>query len=257
MRHLYAPFLRTNDRLQFMDPRSAELTKYASNALLASRISFMNELANLAERVGADIELVRRGVGADPRIGPKFLFPGPGFGGSCFPKDIKALLHTAKEADVPLEVVAASDRANARQKQVLAGKIERHFGGVAALAGKTVAVWGLAFKPATDDIRESPALALIDRLLAAGARVTAHDPAAMENVSAIYGDRVTMGFKPYDALHAADALALVTEWHEYRRPDFARIKKAMRAPVLFDGRNVWDPGELRALGFTYYGIGRQ
>jgi UDPglucose 6-dehydrogenase len=254
MRHLYAAFLRTNDRLQFMDPRSAELTKYAANCLLASRISFMNELANLAERIGADIELVRKGVGSDPRIGPKFLFPGPGFGGSCFPKDLKALLHTAREADVPLEVVAAADRANQRQQQVLAHKLEKHFG---SLAGKTIAVWGLAFKPATDDIRESPALTLIDKLLAAGARVHAHDPAAMENVSALYGDRVTLAFKPYDALHGADALVVVTEWHDYRRPDFQRVKSALRAPIVFDGRNIWDPAELRGFGFTYYGIGRR
>jgi UDPglucose 6-dehydrogenase len=255
MRHLYAPFLRTSDRLHFMDPASAELSKYAANAMLATRISFMNELANLAERVGADIELVRKGVGADPRIGPKFLFPGPGYGGSCFPKDVNALLHTAREVDMALEVVGAAHRANVRQKQVLGVKLERHFAG--DLAGKTIALWGLAFKPSTDDIREAPALALIDRLLAAGAHVQAHDPAAMDNVATLYGDRVTMGFKMYDALHHADALVLVTEWHEYRRPDFKRILAALRAPVVFDGRNVWDPRELRALGFTYYGIGRR
>ncbi len=254
MRHLYAPFLRISDRIHFMNPPSAELTKYAANAMLASRISFMNELANLAERVGADIDSVRKAVGADPRIGPKFLFPGPGYGGSCFPKDLNALLHTARELDVPLEVVAAADRANVRQKQVMYAKLERHFGG--QLAGKTVAVWGLAFKPSTDDIRESPALALIDRLLAADVRVQAHDPVAMDNVSAIYGDRVTMGFKMYDALHRADALAVVTEWHEYRRPDFNRMKTAMHTPVLVDGRNVWDPKELRAMGFIYHAIGR-
>jgi UDPglucose 6-dehydrogenase len=255
MRELYAPFVRTNDRIQLMDTRSAELTKYAANCLLATRISFMNELSILAERVGADIEAVRKGIGADPRIGPKFLFPGPGFGGSCFPKDLKALLNTARQNDVPLEVIAAADRANLRQKQVLPSKIEKHFGG--SLAGKTIAVWGLAFKPSTDDIRESPALALVDRLLAAGAHVHAHDPAAMENVSALYGDRVTLAFKPYDALHGSDALALVTEWHEYRGPDWSRVKAALREPTLFDGRNIWSPDDLRARGFTYYGIGRR
>jgi UDPglucose 6-dehydrogenase len=254
MRQLYAPFVRTNDRIQTMDTRSAELTKYAANCLLATRISFMNELSILAERVGADIEHVRKGIGADPRIGPKFLFPGPGFGGSCFPKDLKALLNTAKQNDVPLEVVSAADRANVRQKQVLPGKLEKHFGG--ALAGKTIAVWGLAFKPATDDIRESPALTLLDKLVAAGARVQAHDPAAMENISARYGDAITLVFKPYDAVHGADALVLVTEWHEYRGPDFNRIKAAMREPTIFDGRNIWSPEDLRARGFTYYGIGR-
>jgi UDPglucose 6-dehydrogenase len=254
MRQLYAPFVRTNDRIQLMDARSAELTKYAANCLLATRISFMNELSVLAERVGADIESVRKGIGADPRIGPKFLFPGPGFGGSCFPKDLKALLNTAKENDVLLEVVAAADRANARQKQVLPAKVEKHFG---QLAGKTIAVWGLAFKPATDDVRESPALALIDRLLAAGARVHAHDPAAMENVSRIYGDRITLAFKPYDAVHGAHALVLVTEWHEYRGPDWGRIKAALKEPTIFDGRNIWSPEDLRARGFTYHGIGRR
>jgi UDPglucose 6-dehydrogenase len=254
MRQLYAPFVRTNDRIQLMDARSAELTKYAANCLLATRISFMNELSVLAERVGADIESVRKGIGADPRIGPKFLFPGPGFGGSCFPKDLKALLNTAKENDVLLEVVAAADHANAHQKQVLPAKVEKHFG---QLAGKTIAVWGLAFKPATDDVRESPALALIDRLLAAGARVHAHDPAAMENVSRIYGDRITLAFKPYDAVHGAHALVLVTEWHEYRGPDWGRIKAALKEPTIFDGRNIWSPEDLRGRGFTYYGIGRR
>jgi UDPglucose 6-dehydrogenase len=254
LRHLYAPFLRTNDRLQFMDARSAELTKYAANVFLATRISLMNELANLAERVGADIEHVRKALGSDPRIGPKFLFPGVGFGGSCFPKDVKALLHTSREVQMPLEIVAAVDRINTRQKAVLAAKIEKHFR--EALAGKTVAIWGLAFKPMTDDIREAPSLELIQHLLAAGVRVTAHDPAAMEGVRALFHDRITLAPGMYEALEGADALALLTEWHEFRRPDFGRIKKLLREPVVFDGRNIWDPKELRALGFTYYGIGR-
>ncbi|MBI4509803.1 MAG: UDP-glucose/GDP-mannose dehydrogenase family protein [Deltaproteobacteria bacterium] len=255
MRHLYAPFVRTNDRLQFMEARSAELTKYAANALLATRISFMNELANLAEKVGADIEHVRRGVGSDPRIGPKFLFPGAGFGGSCFPKDIKALLHAGKVSEIPLDIVDAVDRVNARQKTVLASKIEKHFQG--DVAGKTIAVWGLAFKPQTDDIREAPALVLIERLLSLGAKVVAHDPVAMDNVRALHGDKIALAPGMYEALEGADGLALVTEWHEFRTPDFARIKGQLRQPVIFDGRNVWNPGELRSMGFTYYGIGRR
>jgi UDPglucose 6-dehydrogenase len=214
----------------------------------------MNELANFAERVGADIEHVRKALGSDPRIGPKFLFPGVGFGGSCFPKDVRALLHTSREVQMPLEIVAAVDGINTRQKAILAGKIEKHFS--KALRGKTVAIWGLAFKPMTDDIREAPSLELIQRLLAAGVRVTAHDPAAMEGVRALFRDRITLAPGMYEALEGADALALVTEWHEFRRPDFGRIKALLREPVVFDGRNIWDPKELRALGFTYYGIGR-
>ena len=255
LRHLYAPFLRTSDRLQFMDARSAELTKYAANALLATRISFMNELANLAERVGADVEQVRKGLGSDPRIGPRFLFAGAGFGGSCFPKDLKALLTTARAVQVPLEVVAAADRANSRQKTVLPAKIEAHFAG--GLAGKTIAVWGLAFKPMTNDIREAPAVELIQRLLAARARVRAYDPEAMGGVRELFGDAVVLAPGMYEALEGADALALLTEWHLFRRPDFERMKGLLSAPVVFDGRNVWDPAELRGLGFTYYGIGRR
>jgi UDPglucose 6-dehydrogenase len=255
LRRLYAPFVRTSDRLQVMDRRSAELTKYAANALLATRISFMNELANLAERIGADIEHVRRGLGSDPRIGSRFLFPGVGFGGSCFPKDLRALLRTAQEAECKLEIVAAADRVNVRQKAVLGEKIGEHFGG--SLAGKTIAVWGLAFKPMTDDIREAPALHLIEGLLAAGARVIAYDPAAMDGVRGRFGGRVELAPGMYEALEGADALALVTEWHEFRRPDFGRIKDLLREPVVFDGRNLWDPRELRELGFTHYGIGRR
>ncbi len=255
LRNLYAPFVRTNDRLQFMDARSAELSKYAANAMLATRISFMNELSQLAERLGADIEHVRKGVGADPRIGPKFLFAGPGFGGSFFPKDLKALLHVSRGAGFPLEIVEAVDRVNVKQKQVLPAKIEKHFG--ASLAGRTIAVWGLAFKPMTDDIREAPALSLIDRLLAKGAKITAHDPEAMGNVKAIYGDKIAFAPGMYEALEGADSLALVTEWHEYRRPDFARMRKLLKEAVLFDGRNVWDAAELAKIGFAYHGIGRR
>jgi UDPglucose 6-dehydrogenase len=255
LRALYAPFVRTSDRIQMMDARSAELTKYAANALLATRISFMNDLALLAEKLGADIELVRKGIGADPRIGPKFLFPGPGFGGSCFPKDLAALLFTASAAGHDLELVRAAERVNARQKRVLGKKITGILG--ANLAGKTIAVWGLAFKPQTDDIREAPALALIDDLLAAGATVQAHDPQAMPNVRAVYGDRVTLTETMYGAAEGADALALVTEWHEYRGPDFHRIKGIMRGAALFDGRNVWDAATVQRLGFSYAGIGRR
>jgi UDPglucose 6-dehydrogenase len=253
--NLYAPFVRTNDRLQFMDPRSAELAKYASNAILATRISFMNEIAALAERVGADIEHVRRGVGADPRIGPKFLYAGAGFGGSCFPKDLNALMFLAKRLDVPLELVTATDRVNTRQKAVLFEKLDKHFGGV---AGRTIALWGIAFKPRTDDIREAPALTIIEKLRAAGAKgIVAHDPVAMPNARAVVGDSVRFVDNMYDAVEGADALVLVTEWHEFRRPDFDRIKKLLKQPVVFDGRNVWDADELRGLGFSYYGIGRR
>jgi UDPglucose 6-dehydrogenase len=255
LRHLYSAFVRATDRIHVMDARSAELTKYASNALLATRISFMNDLAVLAEKLGADIELVRKGVGADPRIGPKFLFPGPGFGGSCFPKDIAALLFAGREVGIELEMVRATEVVNARQKKILGRKIVEHFGG--SLGGKTVAVWGLSFKPQTDDIRESPALTLIDDVLAAGGKVQAHDPQAMENVKAIYGDRVRFADSMYGAVEGADALALVTEWHEYRTPDFQRMKGGMRTRSLFDGRNMWIPDELREMGFFYTGIGRQ
>jgi UDPglucose 6-dehydrogenase len=215
----------------------------------------MNEIANLAERLGADVEHVRKGIGADPRIGAKFLFPGVGFGGSCFPKDLRALAHTAERAGAPLEIVAAVERVNARQKAILAAKMERHFGG--SLAGRRIALWGLAFKPRTDDVREAPAFVLIERLLAAGAEVVAHDPVAMDNARATFGDRIALAPHMYDAAEGADALALITEWHEFRRPDFGRLKRLLKQPVLFDGRNVWDPEDLRAQGFSYYGIGRR
>ena len=254
MRQLYSPFVRTQDRIHVMDPRSAELTKYAANAMLATRISFMNDLALLAEKVGADIELVRKGVGSDTRIGPKFLFPGPGYGGSCFPKDLSALVHLADQVGHGLDVVRAVEAVNRRQKRVLALKIEKHFGD---LKDKVVAVWGLAFKPETDDIRESPALVLIDELLGRGATVKVSDPEAMPNVKAIYGDRLTYASSMYDAVEGADALALVTEWHAFRAPDFARVKKLMRTPALFDGRNIWPTQEVTRLGFTYEAIGRR
>jgi UDPglucose 6-dehydrogenase len=254
LRALYAPFTRTTDRMLVMDRRSAELTKYAANSMLATRISFMNDLANLCELLGADIELVRKGMGSDARIGPRFLFAGPGFGGSCFPKDLRAAISTGREVGYRLEVLDAVVAVNERQKQRLGEKIVAHFGG--DLNGKRIAIWGLAFKPGTDDIREAPALVLIDRLLTAGATVSASDPVAIEAVRKQLGDRIQYDESHYECAKGADALALVTEWHEFRRPSFERLKSSMRQPVLFDGRNVWSPAELRAAGFTYYGIGR-
>ena len=252
---LYASFGMVSDRILIMDPRSAELAKYAANAMLAVRISFMNDLALLAEKVGADIGLVRKAVGSDARIGNKFLFPGPGFGGSCFPKDISALLHTGAGVEHDLLVVRAAQDVNDRQKHVLFHKIQRHFGG--EVKGRTIAVWGLAFKAKTDDVRESPALVLIDDLLEAGAVVHAHDPEAMPNVRAMYGDKVKLFDTMYAAVEGADGLALVTEWREFRLPDFPRMKRIMKEPAIFDGRNIWSPKELKAQGFSYTGIGRQ
>jgi UDPglucose 6-dehydrogenase len=254
LRNLYAPFVRTNDRILTMDARSAELTKYASNSYLAMRISFMNDMANLCERVGADVEMVRRGMGMDPRIGPKFLFPGVGYGGSCFPKDVQAASHTAREHGWTLDIVEAVHRVNERQKGVLADKIIRHFGG--DVQGKTIAVWGLAFKPGTDDMREAPSLTVIEKLLAGGAKIQAHDPVAHDVAKKMFGDKITLCDGNYDAVSGAHALALLTEWHQFRRPNFKRLKELMAAPHLFDGRNVWEPAEVRALGFTYEGIGR-
>ena len=254
MRDLYQGVLRTSDRIHVMDIRSAELTKYAANAMLATRISFMNELAQLAEAVGADIESIRRGIGSDPRIGSKFLFAGAGFGGSCFPKDLRALIHTAHALDIPMSVVDAVERANERQKRVLGERVIAHFGG--KLAGKRIGVWGLAFKPETDDIRESPALTLIDQLRSAGATVAGYDPAAAANIRAALGDAIELVSEPYAAAAGADALVLVTEWHELRHPDLARLATTMKTRALFDGRNVWLPADCRKAGFTYYGIGR-
>jgi UDPglucose 6-dehydrogenase len=254
LRSLYAPFTRTTDRILVMDRRSAELTKYAANSMLATRISFMNDLANLCELLGADIELVRKGMGSDARIGPRFLFAGPGFGGSCFPKDLRAAISTGREVGYKLEVLDAVVAVNERQKRRLGEKIVAHFGG--DLTGKRIAVWGLAFKPGTDDIREAPALVLIERLLEAGATVVASDPVAIETTRKQLGDRIEYDESHYGCAQGADALALVTEWHEFRRPSFERLKSLMRSPVVFDGRNVWSPTELRAAGFTYYGIGR-
>lgn len=253
LRRLYAPFVRTRDRILVVDARTAELSKYAASALLASRISFMNELALLAGEVGADIELVRRIMGADPRIGPKSLFVGPGFGGTDFQNDIALLLSTARQASQELSVVAATHAANQRQKTVLVTRLCQELGD---LEGKTIAVWGLAFKPRTNDIGEAPAVALIDGLLDRDAKVVVHDPQALGRARAHYGDRVEYAPTMYDACQDADALVLVTEWHQYRRPDFKRIAALMRGKLLLDGRNVWDKDELRENGLRYLGIGR-
>jgi len=255
MAELYAPFVRTESPIYFMDPRSAELTKYAANAMLATRISFMNDVAMLCERVGADVDSVRKAMGADERIGQKFLFPGCGYGGSCFPKDVKAMIATARNHGLDFTLLSAVDAVNDRQKRLLAQKARAHFG-ADKLRGKKLAVWGLAFKPKTDDVRHAPALALIDELLAEGAVVAAHDPVAMDNARREFGDKVQFVNNPYLAVQDADGLFLVTEWNEFRQPDFARIKAAMRQPVLFDGRNIWNATRLRALGFAYYGVGR-
>jgi UDPglucose 6-dehydrogenase len=254
LRGLYTGFLRTSDRIQVMDLRSAELTKYAANAMLATRISFMNELAALADKLGADIEKVRKGMGSDSRIGPKFLFPGVGFGGSCFPKDLRALRDMGRASGVPLGIIEATVDANDRSKRAFAARIVERFGG--SLAGKRIAIWGLAFKPETDDIREAPALDVIAQLRAAGASVVGFDPIASDNVRALLGDALEIVGDPYAAAEGADAVVLITEWHELRQPDFARLRKIVRTPVLFDGRNVWDPVETRRKGFEYVGIGR-
>ena len=255
LHELFEPFNRQRDRMLFMDVRSSELTKYAANALLATKISFMNDLANLAERVGADIERVRVGIGSDPRIGYQFLFPGTGYGGSCFPKDVKALVHTAEVHGHGLRILAAVDAVNQDQKRILLRKVKAHYG-VTGLAGRTFAVWGLAFKPKTDDMREAPSIDLIHGLLDAGAHVRAYDPEASENAKYYFGDRITYCEQNYDCLESADALIVVTEWSAFRGPDFDLIARKLKAPVIFDGRNLYEPERLAARGFTYYAIGR-
>ncbi len=254
MRDLYQPYLRTDKPLLAMSPESAELTKYAANAMLSVRISFINEVANLCERTGADINDVRRGIGHDSRIGFAFLFPGVGYGGSCFPKDVRALAATAKACGLEARLLEAAHCVNEQQKTVLWQKIIQHFGG--QLAGKTVAVWGLAFKPGTDDIREAPALVLVDRLLAGGARLQVHDPEAMDNVRRQYGNRLGYYQHGEDALDGADALAIMTEWKQFVHPDFADMRSRMRSAVIFDGRNIYSPERMQKAGFTYYSIGR-
>jgi len=255
LREIYRGVLLTNDRVQVMDIKSAELTKYAANAMLATRISFMNELARLCELVGADIDSIRKGIGADPRIGNKFLFAGAGFGGSCFPKDIRALARTARDAGTELEVVEAVHRANERQKRLIGERVIETLG--PDLRGKKVAIWGLAFKPETDDIRESPAITLIEQLSAAGATLTGFDPEAAANMREQVKGKLEIVNEPYAAVEGADALALVTEWHSLRTVDFARLATLMRGRVLVDGRNVWPAAEAAAAGFRYFGIGRR
>jgi UDPglucose 6-dehydrogenase len=253
MRRIYHPLCLDKDRMVWMDPASAEITKYVANTMLAMRISFMNEIAALCEKVGADIHKVRHGVGSDDRIGPKFLYAGPGYGGSCFPKDVKAVVHTARDHGLELDLAVATDRVNQRQKGLLFRKLKHYYDG--DLRGKRIAVWGVAFKPRTDDLRESAALTLIDSLLADGAIVHAHDPEARENAEKMYGDKVQFFDDAYEAAKGADALALVTEWRQYQNPDFEKLKSLMARPVLLDGRNIWSEYGTRAMGFTYEGIG--
>ena len=254
MHELYKPFLRTERPFLSMGLESAEMTKYVANCMLATKISFINEMANLCEAVQADINDVRRGIGHDQRIGFQFLFPGVGYGGSCFPKDVRALIATTRAHNLSPVILQAVDDVNDSQKHVLFRKLQEQFGD---LNGRKIAVWGLSFKPRTDDIREAPALVLIDELLAAGATVSAHDPVSHENVSAVYGDRITLCEHHYDTLEGADALAICTEWTEFRNPDFALMKQRLKQPLIFDGRNLWDPDQMRERGFRYRGIGIQ
>lgn len=252
---LYKPFVRTGNPIIVMDEKSAELTKYAANSFLAAKITFMNDLANLCEKVGADIEWIRKGIGSDPRIGKNFLFAGIGYGGSCFPKDVKALVKTSGVHGHRLRILEAVDSINEDQKKVIFAKLKKHFEG--DIKGKTIAVWGIAFKPQTDDIREAPSAVLISSLLNEGVKVSVHDPAAMPNAKKIYGSKIKYCKSAYSALKNADALVVVTEWNEFRRLDLHSIKSLMRTPVIFDGRNIYDPDEVRGSGFVYYGIGRK
>jgi UDPglucose 6-dehydrogenase len=256
LRALYEPFTRNHERFVVMDVRSAELTKYAANAMLATKISFMNELANIAERVGADIEKVRMGIGSDPRIGYGFIYPGAGYGGSCFPKDVKALVRSATDVGYEAQLLQSVETVNAAQKRFLFSKIQRHFKG--ELKGKVIAVWGLAFKPNTDDMREAPSLTLVDQLLGAGAEIRAFDPVAMVEAQRVLGKRKGLTFTTdaRSAVQGADALAIVTEWQEFRSPDFDQLKAALRQPVIFDGRNLYNPELLHRAGFAYYAVGR-
>ena len=255
LREIHTPFVRTDNPILVMHPRSAELTKYASNAMLALRISFINQMANLCEAVGAEINDVRRGMGADRRIGSQFLFPGVGYGGSCFPKDVQALMYSAAEHQLDFTMLKATDEVNSQQKRLIVERVKQHFG--ADLSGRTIAIWGLAFKPRTDDMREAPSLIVIDELLKAHARVQVHDPEALENARRIFGERVSYHRTNYEALSHADALIILTEWNEFRHPNFQRIKAELMQPVIFDGRNLYDPELMKALEFRYYSIGRR
>jgi UDPglucose 6-dehydrogenase len=265
MEDLYTPFVRKGDRILIMDIRSAEMTKYASNAMLATKISFINEMSIICASLGADIDSVRKGMGYDRRIGFEFLFPGVGYGGSCFPKDVKALVQTAKKHGVDAKVLKSVEAVNERQKNLLSTMILHHFGRGAGksrnpqkpLSGKTIAVWGLSFKPKTDDMREAPSVVIIENLLRAGAAINAHDPVAMHEARKLFKNKIKYLGVDYDALKGADALAVVTEWSEFRTPDFRKIKRLMNKPVIFDGRNIYNQAELRKMGFVYYGIGRK
>jgi len=253
MRELYGSFTRTGAPILVMSTESAELSKYAANSILATRISFMNEIANMCELVGADVDDIRKGIGTDRRIGMSFLFPGVGYGGSCFPKDTQALLRSATDRGYDFKILRAVEEVNNRQKERLVDKMEQHFKN---LSGRTIALWGLAFKPRTDDMREAPAIAIIDRLLAQGATVKAYDPAAAPVAKRLFDGRIAICEKSYDALAGADALAVVTEWNEFREPDFVKMRALLKTPVVFDGRNIYSPEHMRALGFTYFSIGR-
>ncbi|HVN48352.1 MAG TPA: UDP-glucose/GDP-mannose dehydrogenase family protein [Bacteroidota bacterium] len=255
MMELYEPFVRTGNPILFMDEHSAELTKYASNSFLATKISFMNELANLCERVGADINLVRKGMGSDPRIGSQFLFAGVGYGGSCFPKDIKALIHTSQDHEYDFKILQAVDDVNTQQKKLLYRKVHHYFDG--QLSDKTIAVWGLSFKPQTDDMREAPAIDIVSALLEQQVHVRVHDPIAIDRAKSIFHNNVEYFENSYDALKGAHALLIVTEWNEFRKPDFQKIKSLMKTPIIFDGRNIYDPKMMKELGFVYSGIGRK
>jgi len=253
MLELYSPFTRTGAPMMVMDCASAELAKYVANAMLASRVSFMNEVANVCELVGADVDHVRKAIGADRRIGASFLFPGVGYGGSCFPKDVQAMIRFAADRNYEFKILEAVESVNTSQKGRLFAKIKKHFGG---LKGKTIALWGLAFKPRTDDMREAPSIPLIEALISAGATVQAYDPEAMKAARALFGSKITYASSNYDALKGADCLAIVTEWNEFRRPDFERMRSLMRSPVIFDGRNLFTPDQMKQSGFAYYSIGR-
>lgn len=264
MRELYEPFVRTGKPILFMDVKSAEVTKYAANAMLATKISFINEIANLCEMVGADINNVRKGIGHDRRIGFEFLFPGVGYGGSCFPKDVQAIIRTAGEYGYDMKILKSVEDVNCRQKGVIVDRILKHFQlsdtvhkqQAKPLAGKIIGVWGLSFKPRTDDMREAPSITIIDKLLDAGAKIKAHDPEAMNEARKIFGSRIEYIQDNYEVVKGADALAVITEWNEFRRPNFEKMKNLMKSPVIFDGRNIYDSHEMRSMGFIYYGIGR-
>jgi len=253
MRELYAPFTRTGAPIMMMDTASAELSKYAANSILASRISLMNEIANVCELMGADVDQVRKAIGSDRRIGPSFLFPGVGYGGSCFPKDVSALLKSATDHGYDFRILRAVEDVNTRQKSRMVEKMKAHFGD---LNGRSIAIWGLAFKPRTDDMREAPAITIIEELLASGAAVKAYDPEAARTARGIFGNRIRICDKSYEALGGADALAVVTEWNEFREPDFKKMRQLLKSPVVFDGRNIYAPAQMQSLGFSYFSIGR-